>query len=231
MTDLTEYRGRDVETIIADSISVADPSDIFVFLMGPYRLLDPSYLYPDEDYPLPPDPLAPAAERVAPDQIEATLRTVCERVTEETAATAFIATDIDIPTKHEVARDDLGEPGMSVIDQSVAFAKASDGNAFVFTKAGLTTGTGAEAGAIPEQFRLRSRDDRLRDPRTLSILAEAEPSDDGRNTYVPKFSSASIDEMDDAYDIRFRYFTDRDDLVRKLVDFVESYVVPLSRTR
>lgn len=231
MTQLTEYRGREIEAIIADSVPAADLSDVFVFLMGPYRLLDPSYLFPDEGYRLPPDPLAPTAERVAPDRIEATLRTICERVTEETAATAFIASDVDIPTKREVARDDLDEPGMSVIDQSVAFAKASDGSAFVFTKAGLTTGAGAEAGAIPEHFGLRSREDRLRDPRTLSILAEAEPSDDGRNTYVPKFSSASIDEMDDAYDIRFRYFTDRDDLVEKLVDFVESYVVPLSGTQ
>lgn len=230
MTELTEYRGRNIGEVVADSIPAADSSDVSVFLMGPYRLLDPSYLYPGEEYPLPPDPLAPTAERVAPDQIEATLRTVCERVTEATAATAFIASDIDIPTRHEVARDDLDEPGMSVIDQSVAFAKASDGCAFIFTKAGLTTGAGAEAGAIPEHFRLRSPDDRLRDPRTLSILAEAKPSDDGRNTYVPKFSSASIDEMDDAYDIRFRYFTDREDAVEKLVDFVESYVVPLSET-
>ncbi|WP_435182029.1 DUF7509 family protein [Halorussus sp. AFM4] len=231
MRDLTAYRGRDVETVVADSIPGADPDDVFVFLMGPYRLLDPSYLYPDEGYPLPPDPLAPASDGAAPDRIEATLRTVCERVSAETGATAFIASDVDIPTKREVERRDLDEPGMAVIDQSVAFAKASAGSAFVFTKAGLTTGAGAEAGAIPEHFRLRSPDERRRDPRTLAVLAEAEPSDDDRNTYVPKFSSASIDEMDDAYDLRFRYFTDRDDLVGKLVDFVESYVVPLSMSR
>lgn len=230
MTELTEYRGRDVDQVIADSIPDAAPADVFVFVMGPYRLLDPSYLYPNEGYPLPPDPLAPTTEGVAPDEIEATLQTVCERLTEQTATTAFIASDVDVPTKQEVARYDLNEPGMSVIDQSVAFAKASDGCAFIFTKAGLTTGAGAEAGAIPEHFRLRSRDERLRDPRTFSILAEAESSDDERNRYVPKFSSASIDEMDDAYDIRFRYFTDRDDLVEKLMDFVESYVVPLSGT-
>lgn len=231
MNELTEYEETALTNVIADSISGADPCDVFVFLMGPYRLLDPSYLYPDDGYSLPPDPLAPTSGTFAPDEIEATLRTICERISEETATTAFIASDVEIPTKREVVRDDLDEPGLSVIDQSVAFANASDGNAFVFTKAGLTTGVGAEAGAIPEHFRLRSRDERSRDPRTFSILAEAEPSADGRNTYEPKFSSASIDEMDDAYDLRFRYFTDREDLVEKLVDFVESYVVPLSGTR
>lgn len=230
MNELTEYEERGVRDVIADSIPDADPNDVFVFIMGPYRLLDPSYLYSNDGFRLPPDPLAPRTGDVAPDEIEATLRTICRRVSEETATTAFIASDVNIPTKHDVARDGLDEPGLSVIDQSVAFAKASDGNAFVFTKAGLTTGVGAEAGAIPEHFRLRSRDERLRDPRTLSILAEAEPSADGRNTYDPKFSSASIDEMDDAYDLRFRYFRDREDLVEKLVDFVESYVVPLSGT-
>lgn len=228
MTDLTEYQGHDVEEVIADSISGADPDDTFVFIMGPYRLLDPSYLYSGHDFPLPPDPLAPTDEGVSSDQIEATLQRVCERVSDRTGVTAFIASDIDAPTKQEVARDDLDEPGLSVIDQSVAFAKASNGCAFIFTKAGLTTGAGAEAGAIPEHFRLRSREGRLRDPKTFSILAEAELSDSEKKRYVPKFSSASIDEMDDAYDLRFRYFVNREDLVEKLVDFVESYVVPLS---
>lgn len=231
MSELTEYLGRDIEDYIASSIPDASPTDVFVFLMGPYRLLDPSYLYPNEEFPLAPDPLAPTTDAVSPDAIRATLREICKRVTDETGATVFIASDVDVPTKREVARDDLDEPGMSVIDQSVAFAKTSDGNAFIFTKAGLTTGVGAEAGAIPEHFRLRSPGERLRDPRTLSILAEAKPSADGTNTYVPKFSSASINEMDDAYDIRFRYFTDREDAVGKLVDFVESYVVPLANRR
>ncbi|WP_132058723.1 DUF7509 family protein [Halorussus amylolyticus] len=230
MNELTEYEETDVTNIIADSIPDADPTDIFVFLMGPYRLLDPSYLYPDRGYPLPSDPLAPTADEVAPDKIEATLRTISRRVSEETATTAFIASDVQIPTKQEVVRNDLDELGMAVIDQSVAFAEASDGNAFIFTKAGLTTGTGAEAGAIPEHFQLRSRDDRERDPRTFAILAEAEKSTNGTNTYDPKFSSASIDEMDDAYDLRFKYFTDREDLIDKIVDFIESYVVPMSDT-
>jgi hypothetical protein len=33
--------------------------------------------------------------------------------------------------------------------------------------------------------------------------------------------------MDDAYDLRFRYFETREDLIDQLVTFVESSVVPL----
>jgi hypothetical protein len=227
MADLETYEGASVAEIIAKSLPWGDSSDVFVFLMGPYRLLDPSYLYPENGYPLPPDPLAPADDGSAPDAIQATLRAICERISEETPSTMFIAGDIEIPTKREVIEDGLDEPGMTVIDQSVAFAKASDGNAFVFTKAGLTTGVGAEAGAIPEYFQLRDPELSLRDPRSFCIFSEATRSADGKQ-YEPRFSSASIDEMDDAYSLRFRYFVDREDLEMKLIDFIESYVVPLS---
>lgn len=228
MGTLETYRGEPIRARIHDSLPYGDPSDPLVFLMGPYRLLDPDYLYDDDgDRSLPPDPLAPDGTRAEPDLIEATLRTVAERVSAETGATAFIASDVEIPTRTEVERDGLSEPELSVIDQSVAFAEASAGNAFVFTKAGLTTGVGAETGAIPEYFRLRDETVRCRDPRTFKIFSEAEPSDDDRRTYEPKFTSASINEMDDAYDIRFGYFTSREHLVENLIVFVESYVEPL----
>lgn len=222
--DETTYRGRSVEDVVRDAVSAGD-SDPLVFLMGPYRLLDPDYLYPGGDYSLPPDPLAPGEGSPQPDLIEATLEEVANRVTEETAATAFIASGVDVPTRRDVENEGLDEPGMPVIDQSVAFARVSAGSAFVFTKAGLTTGVGAETGAIPEHFRLRNPAEALRDPRSFCIFAEGELNDDG--TYDPRFSSASIDEMDDAYDLRFRYFETRDDLVEALVTFVESYVLPL----
>lgn len=231
MSSLETYDGTPIGEIIARSIPWTNDSDVFVFLMGPYRIIDPSYLYSEGEYPLPPDPLAPAGSSPNADEIVRTLRSICERVSDETSTTMFLASDVDIPTKREVSQNALDEPGMAVIDQSIAFARASDGNAFVFTKAGLTTGAGAEAGAIPEHFDLRRRTERSRDPRTFCIFAEAEESSDDRRTYEPKFSSASIDEMDDAYDLRFRYFVDRTDLVDKLVDFVESYVVPLSDRR
>jgi len=103
-----------------------------VFLMGPYRLLDPSYIFPDEEYP-PPNPLAPKEANVAPDEIQAALRTISKTVSAETPTTVFIASDIEILTKQEAATGATNGPEMPVIDQSVAFAKASAGNAFVFT--------------------------------------------------------------------------------------------------
>ncbi|AEN07866.1 hypothetical protein Halar_0641 (plasmid) [halophilic archaeon DL31] len=77
-------------------------------------------------------------------------------------------------------------------------------------------------------FRLRDAEKRCRDPKTFCIFSEAEWQSSQRERYEPKFSSVSIDEMDDAYSLRFRYFVDRAKLEAKLSDFVESYVVPLS---
>lgn len=222
--DDMKYRGNPVGDIVRSSVS-ASGSDPLVFLMGPYRLLDPTYLYPATDYSLPADPLAPDNAGPHPTRIESTLREITTRVTEETSATAFIASDVDIPTRKEVKDKEVDEPGMPVIDQSVACARASAGCAFTFTKAGLTTGVGAETGAIPEHFRLREPDVARKDPRTFCIFAEGVLNDDG--TYDPTFRSASIDEMDDAYDLRFRYFATRTEFVEKLITFVESYVVPL----
>lgn len=226
MDELDRYRGESVESIIRRSVPAPD-SDLLVFLMGPYRLLDPGYLYPDGEHSLPPDPLAPDADGPRPDRIEATLHGVAARVSERTPATVFVATDVDIPTRREASARETAGPGMAVIDQSVAFARASAGCVFTFTKAGLTTGVGAETGAIPEHFGLREPGVAARDPRAFCILSEGERRADG--TYDPTFSSASIDEMDDAYDLRFRYFETREELVSRLVTFVESYVVPLRR--
>lgn len=224
MADLDSYRSEPIEDVIRRSVSASE-SDLLVFLMGPYRLLDPGYLYPDGEFSLPPDPLAPDGDGRRPDLIESTLRTIAAEVSKQTPTTTFIASDVEIPTRREVARNDLDEPGMPVIDQSVACARASAGSVFAFTKAGLTTGVGAEVGAIPEHFGLRDPGGASRDPRTFCILAEGESNPDG--TYDPRFSSASIDEMDDAYDLRFRYFETREELIDQLVTFVESYVVPL----
>ncbi|MGM0590107.1 MAG: DUF7509 family protein [Halobacteriota archaeon] len=225
MRSLDTYQGEPIRDIIERSLPYCDDANTFVFVMGPYRLLDPSYLYPGErDTELPPDPLAPRSHH-DPDLIEATLREVCKELTEKTGVAAFIASDVEIPTKTQVEQNELDESGMAVLDQSVAFAAASEGNAFVFTKAGLTTGVGSEAGAIPEYFRLRYPDDRPRSPKTFCIFEEA-TYDAETNRYHPKFSSASIDEMDITYDIQFRYFNAKHDLVEAMTSFVESYVIP-----
>lgn len=228
MSSLETYQDETIRDHIKRSAPVKQESEIFLFVMGPYRLFDPAYLYPNNDsFDLPPDPLAPRTSRdgIDPDEIEATLRGLCRKLSQRTGVTAFLASDVNIPTKRQVERDGLDEPGMSVIEQSLAFAEASEGNAFIFTKAGLTTGVGCESGAIPEYFALRSSTERRRPSETFCIFEDAE-YDSETGTYESKFGSASIDEMDKTYDIPFRYFTDREDLLDALTSFVESYVVP-----
>lgn len=228
MDELADYGGEPTEEIIHRSVPYGTPDEPLVFLMGPYRLLDPAYLFSDGDYRLPPDPLAPGDDTVPSDSIADTLREVAKRVSEETPTTVFIASDVEIPTVQEANERELAEPGLSVIEQSLAFASASAGNVFVFTKAGLTTGVGAEAGALPEYFDLRDESSSRRDPRTLCILAEGELVGEGEQRhYEPKFGSASISEMDRTYGIQYRHFADKSDLADAIISFIESYVMPL----
>lgn len=228
MNSLESYQNESIREHVIRSVPTERRSEILLYVMGPYRLLDPAYLYPgNDDFDLPADPLAPKTSQsgIRPDEIEATLRGICEKLSKRTGVTAFLASEVDIPTKREVKREELDEPGMSVIEQSLAFAEASEGNAFIFTKAGLTTGVGCESGAIPEYLALRSPEERRCPPKTLCIFEDADYDSETR-TYEPKFGSASIDELDKTYDIPFRYFTDREDLVDSLTSFVESYTVP-----
>ncbi|AQL44100.1 hypothetical protein BV210_15920 [Halorientalis sp. IM1011] len=232
MSGLTEHDGRSVEAIIRESVPGDADGTKLLFVMGPYRLLDPGYLYEDRTFAdLPPDPLAPHDHGhvdVDPDDIETTLRKLCAELSAEPGVTAFIASDVAIPTVREVQEEGAAGPALPVIDQSVAFAAASDACAFVFTKAALTTGVGAEAGAIPEYFGLR-RDDPARPPSLCRIFAEAERVESGGRTYLePRFSSASIDEMDEAYDVPISHFADRRELLTKLIGFVEGDVFELA---
>lgn len=232
VSGLTEHDGRPVEAIVRESVSGDADGTTLVFVMGPYRLLDPDYLYEDRTFSeLPPDPLAPHDHGhvdVDPDAIERTLRGLCADLSAEPGVTAFIASDVAIPTVREVREEGVEGPAMPVIDQSVAFAAASDACAFVFTKAGLTTGAGAEAGAIPEFFRLRDETP-SRPPELCRIFAEADRVERGGRTYLePRFESASIDEMDEAYDVPTSHFTDRADLLERLIGFVEGDVLELT---
>lgn len=232
MSGLTEHDGRSVEAIVRESVPQGATATKLVFVMGPYRLLDPGYLYEGQTFSdLPPDPLAPhdhGHADVAPDEIEATLRGLCAELSDVPGVTAFIAADVAIPTVREVENDETEGPAMPVIDQSVAFAAASDAAAFVFTKAGLTTGAGAEAGAIPEFFGFRG-DDPSRPPELCRIFAEANRVESSGRTYLePTFASASIDEMDEAYDVPISHFADRGSLLDKLIGFVEGDVFELA---
>jgi len=187
----------------------------YVYVMGPYTAFDATYPFPDADKldsPFIEDPLFDPQKHLHKTNrhsYETALADLCESIREELGARAFLATDIKtIPTVEEAPS---GEPGMSVLDQSVAFAAVSDAVIFVFTDAGLTTGAGSEVGAILSDYNLRRKNpEPNRKPRKRIGLFLHE-----------EFSSASIDEVPYTYDIPTRDFTSRDHLQRRIQGFLE----------
>lgn len=187
----------------------------YVYVMGPYTAFDATYSFPNAnklDSPFIEDPLfAPRKHlnNIARHSYEAALADLCESIRGKLGARAFLATDIKtIPTVKEASGS---EPGMSVLDQSVAFAAVSDAVIFVFTDAGLTTGAGSEVGAILSDFNLRRENPEPdRKPRKrIGLFLHDE------------FSSASIDEVPYTYDIPTREFTSTDHLLRRIQGFLE----------
>lgn len=187
----------------------------YVYVMGPYTAFDATYSFPNAnklDRPFIEDPLFVPQKHlnnIARHSYEAALADLCESIRGKFGARAFLATDIKtIPTVKEAAGT---EPGMSVLDQSVAFAAVSDAVIFVFTDAGLTTGAGSEVGAILSDFNLRRENPEPdRKPRKrIGLFLHDE------------FSSASINEVPYTYDIPTREFTSADHLLRRIQGFLE----------
>lgn len=191
----------------------SDP--FYVYVMGPYTAFDATYSFPDADKlesPFIEDPLFDPSvhlDKIGRHTYEAALADLCESIRAEFGACAFLATDIKtIPTVEEASG---GEPGMSVLDQSVAFAAVSDVVVFVFTDAGLTTGAGSEVGAILSDFNLRRENPEPdRKPRKRIGLF-----------FHNEFSSASLNEVPYTYDVPTRDFTSRDHLLSRIQGFIE----------
>ncbi|WP_141465274.1 DUF7509 family protein [Salinadaptatus halalkaliphilus] len=187
----------------------------YVYVMGPYTAFDATYSFPDADNlesPFIEDPLFDPDKhrnKIARHTYEAALADLCESIRGELGAHAFLATDIKtIPTVQEAPEN---EPGMSVLDQSVAFSAVSDAVVFVFTDAGLTTGAGSEVGAILSDFNLRRRNPEPgRKPRKrIGLFLHNE------------FTSASIDEVPYTYDVPVREFTSKEQLLSRIQGFLE----------
>lgn len=187
----------------------------YVYVMGPYTAFDANYSFPGAGKlksPFIEDPLFNPdihPNKIGRHTYEAALADLCELIRAELGARAFLATDIKtIPTVKEASG---GEPGMSVLDQSVAFAAVSDAVIFLFTDAGLTTGAGSEVGAILSDFNLRRENpepDRKPRKRTGLFLHD-------------EFSSASIDEVPYTYGVSVREFTSKDHLLSRIQGFLE----------
>jgi hypothetical protein len=184
--------------------------------MGPYTAFDASYAYPDaaalqssfiEDPLFDPETHPDTTGR---ETYEAALAELCDDLRAEFGVRAFLATDIrTIPTKADAGPN---EPGMSVLEQSIAFAACSDAVVFVFTNAGLTTGAGSEVGAILGEFQLRRGHPRepLKPRQRIGIFQHE------------AFESASIEEIPYTYGIGTREFATRPDLVDDIKGFLEN---------
>lgn len=188
----------------------------FVYVMGPYTAFDASISYTDIsslDSRFIDDPLFDQHTHLGKSNrgsYEAALADLCEQLRAQLGVRAFLATDIrTIPTKQTAGPS---EPGMSVLDQSTAFAALSDAVVFVFTNAGLTTGTGSEVGAILGEFQLRRGHphEPLKPRQRIGIFQHEE------------FESASIEEIPYTYGIGTREFANRPGLVDDIKGFLEN---------
>ena len=211
------YKGEPIFTYIQRDAPHPPESkldeDFFVYVMGPYTAFDASHAYTDSgklETPFIEDSLFDPKRHITNNDrsnYEAALNDVCSWLRDEFGVRAFLATDINIPTEKEA---DEGEESKSVLDQSVEFAAVSDAVIFIFSEAGLTTGTGAEVGAILGEFHLREGNlETIRKPRERFRIFKTEG-----------FTSASINEIPITYDIDTMKFEEKDDLIDKVQQFL-----------
>lgn len=215
------YNGKPIIEIIDNNIPAAE-HDFLVYVMGPYTVFNAEYAYDDADelksrYIQ--DPLFCPEKHIVGgmSEYESALSDLCDQIRAEIGVRPFIATDIDIPTKSEVDDNDLSEPGMGILDQSVEFASVSNAVIFIYSAAGLNAGVGAEAGAILGEFNLRTRsEENKKKPRLRFRIFHSED-----------FSSGSIDEIPHSYGIDNLGFSSEEELIGQ----IKAYLVTVQRLR
>jgi len=208
------YDGTPVPELLDAGVPDAQ-RDFFCYLMGPYTIQDARYLYDDADELETPYASGPLVDPHRFDSFEDALSDIADELRERYDIRAFIATDVDVPTRRDVVEDDLDAPWMTPGEQSIAFARYSDLVCFVFSHAGLTTGTGGELGTVGDHFDLRT----TTDGRPLK------PRDRFRVYYSPTFASATIERfpadfgLDDfEYESRADFFDDVEPLVQHTIN-------------
>ncbi|MFC6733481.1 MULTISPECIES: hypothetical protein [unclassified Haladaptatus] len=223
------YDGRPIADILAEQAPTPPQfgahNDFTVYVMGPYTAFDATYAYDDADKlrtPFQADPLFDPDEHVTDDgtgDMEQALRDFCAELREHHNCRAFIATDIDIPTHQQAAaRNRAREPGTSRVEgmdplaQSVAFAAHSDAVIFLFTAGGLTTGVGTETGGILGEFHLRRGNSALthKPGQRISVYRHA------------AFTSATVTELPQGYDVRYDTFEEKAGLHDKVRNWLDS---------
>lgn len=219
--DLTlEYDGTSIYQHIIDNTPAPEAaSDFLCYVMGPYTPFDVTYAYSEEAIDTD-DPYIDA-ELFDPDEhedMEETLQKVRTELRDDPEIRAFVATDVEIPTRREARKDELEERGLSPLDQSIEYAAVSDAVVFILDEAGLNAGVGSEIGAILGEFNLRVRN---REP-------NRKPRQRFRIYLSEEFSSASIEEIPYGYGIDVYQYRSETDLLRNLRNFVTN-VENLSR--
>ena len=145
--------------------------------------------------------------------MEAAIRELCGEIRETTNTRVFIATDVDIPTITQVQDEDLDESGMTPIEQSIAFARASNAVLFIFPYAGIPIGVASEAGALCEHFNLRASDPTERTkPRARFRLF--------RETGV---GSATVEEFEYDYNLIFAVHESQEELLQTIKRFLQHH--------
>jgi len=208
------YSGRPVNDIIDEEVDSAE-HDFLVYLMGPYTAFNAKYAYDNAKVlksPYIDDPLFDPDKHIVKQkaEYEKALSDLCDSIRNKIKVRPFIATDVDIPTKTAVRRKGLTEDGLSVLDQSIAFAAISDAVIFIYSMAGLNAGPGSEVGAILGEFNLRHNHHRK----------AKKPRERFRIFCGPEFSSGSIDEIPEAYGVDVVNFDSKEAILNQIHSFI-----------
>jgi hypothetical protein len=205
------YDGTPVRDLVLRDAPDAPLSEYLVYVMSAYTAYDLERAL-GEDLDLasiyPPDVLF---DPEVHETMEDAIRDLCAAIRTETNTRAFIATDIAIPTITQVQEGDLDEPGMTPLEQSLAFARVSNAVVFVFPYAGIPIGVASEAGALCEYFNLRAEDPAVRTkPRARFRLFREQG-----------VGSATVEEFEFDYNLSFEIYESRDALVHAIKRFLQ----------
>lgn len=208
------YDGTPVRDLILRDAPDAPLSEYLVYVMSAYsaynlqRALDETAEQADLSQLYPPDALF---DPDVHETMEAAIWQLCSEIRETTNTRAFLATDVDIPTITQVQDEGLDEPGMTPIEQSIAFARASNAVLFIFPYAGIPIGVASEAGALCEHFNLRADDP----------TARMKPRERFRLFREAGIGSATIEEFEYDYNLTFAVYESREELLHSIKRFLQ----------
>lgn len=236
----TEYNGTPMRDIIDERVPHAPTGNdkFFVYIMGPYTAFDGKKAFDlddegdsetnigdgdkcgedDEDCDtceerrFIEDPLFNPEEHHDEESeiatYQAALIDLCESIRERCGVRAFLATDVKIPTPSRA--DDLDDPGMTPLAQSLGYAAVSDAVIFIFSQAALNAGVGTEMGAVLSEFNLRG------DTPGLPM----KPRSRIRIFHTPYFGSATVTDIFEDFAVSQLEFSTISQIIGQIEQFI-----------